>query len=40
MPEVLLKNETGPTGVLCEGPRLGPELPPPSDWPMPPPVIP
>ena len=29
MPEVLLKNETGHTGMLCEGPRLGPELRPP-----------
>lgn len=39
MPKVLLKKETGHTGVLCEGARLGPELPP-SEWPMPLPVIP
>lgn len=39
MPKVLLKKETGHTGVLCEGARMGPELPP-SEWPMPLPVIP
>ena len=37
--KVLLKKEAGHTGVLCEGARLGPELPR-SDWPMPLPVIP